>query len=341
MTSSRFTKLLCAVVFPVQWLVARLVAGHISVCARVDRWRNSRPTKDVQHRADPVYQRYLTQEIAYWQNPPHGDEQTVHGNDEHPLRHVRLRRYWNQLLTGSPDKDKVQMLRELGPFEHALVLAHCPKLETIIGAGVARRWTCNSITGRFAGAQPGTANVTIVSEDLNFVQLEAGAYDLIIAEGVLHHILNADDLLMKVSRAMSRRGVFYVMEYIGEERFLWRAEKRRFLNRLLASLPLKFLRYKFASVDVIPLGHLSPFEAVTSTELPSLLRKHFSPVEERKGYGVLFPVLEFLKPEYLMEDNPALDALLRADQECERHHVLPSTLVGIYRKRAASHKRAA
>jgi hypothetical protein len=49
---------------------------------------------------------------------------------------------------------------------------------------------------------------------------------------------------------------------------------------------------------------------------------------------VLFPALEFLKPEFLMEDNPALDTLLSADEECERHNVLPSTLAGIY-KRAA------
>jgi SAM-dependent methyltransferase len=333
--SSSLTRRLCRTVHPVQSLAASVLAGCFSDCARFDRWRSAHPGGRVPNQADPAYQGYLKKEMEYWRNPPHGDEETVHGNDEHPRRHLRLREHWNRLITGSPDKDKVRMLRERGPFDHALALSHCPGLEALMAAGVAERWTYNSITGRFTGLPLSEDRVTVVTEDLNFVQLEECAYDLIIGEGVLHHIVNADNLMIQVNRALRPDGIFYVMEYVGEERFKWRPEKRRYLNGLLATIPLEYLRYKFASVDIIRLGRLSPFEAVTSTRIPDLLAEYLSPIEERTGYGVLFPALEFLKERYLVQENPALDLLLQADQECERHNVLPSTLVGMYQKRAA------
>ena len=55
---------------------------------------------------------------------------------------------------------------------------------------------------------------------------------------MLHHIVNIEHLLAQVARALTPNGVFFVMEYMGEERFKWTPEKTRFLNGLLADLPL-------------------------------------------------------------------------------------------------------
>ena len=41
--------------------------------------------------SDAVYTRYYGKELEYWQNPPHGDENTVHGSEEHPKRAASLR----------------------------------------------------------------------------------------------------------------------------------------------------------------------------------------------------------------------------------------------------------
>ena len=87
-----------------------------------------------------------------------------------------------------------------------------------------------------------------------------------------------------------------------------------------------------ASVDVMHLSRLSPFEAVTSTALPGLLAKHFVTREVRTAYGVLFPVLEFLKEEYFCSENPALEGLLQADREAGQHGLLPTTLAGVFGK---------
>jgi SAM-dependent methyltransferase len=331
--SSALARQVCNVVFPLQRMIAGLISAGLSSGAQLDRqlraWNGVIPGQ-----SDPIYQEFLRQEIEYWRNPAHGDEDSLVDNDEHPQRSQQLREYYNRIVTGSPQLTKLEMLRRRGPFEHALALGHLPGLEAMVASGLARKWTFNSITGRFIGAMTGQDNVTFINEDLNFASLAENRYDLIVCDGVLHHLVHLDSLVAQVNRALTSNGIFFVNEYIGEERFRWRNEKRSYVNTLLAELPLNCLAHKFTSVDVIHFARLSPFEAVTSTQIPSLLDAHLTPVEKvRKGYGVLFPALLFLKPRYLTTDNAIVARLIEADEDSLAHGVLPAALSGIFGKK--------
>jgi SAM-dependent methyltransferase len=298
----------------------------------VDRWLLRLPNR-VFDRPDPTYQKFLAKEIDYWTNPPVGGKDSVYLDMEHPLCHPKLLARQRAIRSGSPDKTQTQYLLEKGPFHHALTLSDSPALKKMMGAGVAERWTCNSISGRLTDLPIPSDRVSMTSQDLNFATLEPDTYDLIVAEEVLHHIINIDALVTQIRRALRPGGYFFVYDYIGEERFRWTPAKRRYLNGLLANIPLKYQHFPFVSVDALRVGPASPFEAVSSMQNPSRIARQLELVEERRGDRVFWPLMIFLKEQYLMKDNPILDRLLAAEDEGERLGLAPVGYVGLYRKR--------
>lgn len=333
--SSWFDRSISSVVFPLQKGIAGLTACRFSAWAENERWLNQLAldgSRQIASKSDPTYQAFLNREIEYWQKPAHGDTQTLHGNEDHPDRNPRLRAYWNEFLSGSPTVSRVGMFQQMGPVEKALTLGHFSGLEEIMSGSVARHWTFNSITGRFTDSSHASV-AAITCEDLNFASFKEDEYDLIICSAILHHIVNVDQLLAALNRALAPGGRLVVLDYIGEERFLWKEEKRRFINDLLAEIPPKYLRYPFAGIDAVHFGRLSPFEAVTSTRIPDALEQHLHPLEVRKAYGVLFPTLQYLRGRYLSEDNPILDLLIDADREANRRGLQACALSGVFQKR--------
>jgi SAM-dependent methyltransferase len=298
----------------------------------VDRWLRRLP-RGVFDRTDPTYQKFLAKEMKYWTNPPVGGKDSVYLDMEHPLLNQKLLARQRAYRSGSSDKTQVQYLLEKGPFHHALAFSDSPALKKMMGAGVAERWTLNSIAGQLTDLPIPSNRVTTISQDLNFASLEPDTYDLIIAEEVLHHIINMDALVTQIARALRPGGYFFVVDYIGEERFRWTRTKRRFLDGLLAKIPLKYQNFPFASVEGVRFGPASPFEAVSSMQNPSRIARQLEVVEERRGDRVIWPLMLFLKEQYLKEDNPILDRLLAAEDEAERLGLAPAGYVGVFRKR--------
>lgn len=327
-----------SVSFPTLRKMAALTTFRFSAWAKNEAWirqlaRNGE--RQIPNQSDPTYQAFLKKEIAYWQKPAHGDTGQIYGNEEHPARNPKLRAYWNTLMSGSPTVSRVDMLRRLGPVDKALTLGHFHGLEEVMASGVAKHWTFNSITGRFTDGAP-TQGVAITSEDLNFACFKENEYDLIVSMAILHHIVNVDQLLEQINRALTPNGRFVVLDYIGEERFQWREDKRQFINGLLRRIPPKYLRFPFAGIDAVHLGRLSPFEAVTSTRLPAAFERHLRPLEVRTGHAVLFPTAQYLRARYLSEDNPIVDQLIEADREATQLGLQPAAIAGVYAKRTDS-----
>lgn len=333
--STWFDRALSAFFYPLQNGIANLTSRKFSDWAKADQWLNQSLDNGNLHissKDDTTYQAFLKKEIEYWQKPAHGDSQTLHGDEDHPDRNPKLREYWNRFLSGSPALSTVAMFKEMGTFDKALTLGHFAGMEEIMSSGVAKHWTFNSITGRFTDSSE-ARDTAIISEDLNFASFKEDEYDLIVCSAILHHIVNIDQLLAEINRALKPGGRFVVLDYIGEERFCWKEEKRKYINDLLANIPPKYLRFPYASIDAVHLTRLSPFEAVTSTRLPELLEEHLDPIEVRKGYGVLFPTLQYVRERYLSEDNPILERLIQADHDSIEAGLQPSALSGVYQKR--------
>jgi SAM-dependent methyltransferase len=85
-------------------------------------------------------------------------------------------------------------------------LTECRALDIAPGAINAAR--------RLAG-DAGIRNIRYEVADLNAFAWESDRYDLVIANGALHHLSNLEDVLSGVRKALKRDGLFYSCECVG------------------------------------------------------------------------------------------------------------------------------
>jgi SAM-dependent methyltransferase len=179
----------------------------------------------------------------------------------------------------------------------------------------AESWTFNDYAGRFKPQEHTDAPFEVIRQDLNFAELGEKKYDLVIVDSLLHHLINVEDLIDKVSLCLVPGGYLVILlDYCGERRFLWESKHREQMDQILSDIPLKYLRYPLCSVSAIHFSPISPFEAVSGPELPQLLHSKFQTVRFKASHGILFPVLAYLKKYLLEADNGLVDNLLEADQ---------------------------
>ncbi len=328
------TRLVCRASYAVQHVLAR-VAHRMSSGHRLKVWLNHRIPLNDAEKEDPKYQQWLAAEFKYWQSPPGGKDNDIYSWQTHPDRNSSLLAHFNRMLTGDPDKDLIDLLREGGPYRKALALTSFPELESCISQGIAQEWVINNITNRNQGATADKGvTISYISEDLNFVDLPENEFDLVISDGLLHHIINVDHLALQINKTLNRNGVYIVnSDYVGEEQFKWSPAKRHYLNQLLSEVPIRFLRFPFSSIDTIKIFPLSPFEAITSSVIERVLDSHLQRIAFRTSFGVLFPTLAYLKEPLLRDDNPILRRLIVADQESESLGIRPAFASAVYEKR--------
>jgi SAM-dependent methyltransferase len=114
--------------------------------------------------------------------------------------------------------------------------------------------------------------------DLNFAELEPGAYDLIVSSNTLHHIINLEHVAEEIHRALTPDGVFLVYDYTGASGFRFAPDQKRLFEAIYAreherrpdaGLP----HVTWHDVDE---GNNSPFEAVRSADVIPVLDAHLA-----------------------------------------------------------------
>lgn len=136
--------------------------------------------------------------------------------------------------------------------------------------------------------------------DLNKDRFE-GPFDFIFAEGVLHHITNAESLLPHLNDILAPNGYMFGVEWAGPFRFQLPDQQIQWVNALLAAVPAE-LRPQYSGPKGIPpsleyqkrihyvrqpeaeVAKADPSEAILGTKLPELVRSAFR-VVEWKGFG--------------------------------------------------------
>lgn len=147
----------------------------------------------------------------------------------------------------------------------------------------------------------GLTNVTHVRMDLN-VDSIVGPFDFVIAEGVLHHLVNVEGCLRQVESALRDDGVFIMVEFEGAVRFQLPDLQLRWINAALNVLP-KALRpfpgdpepeFPATAPDNARVYHprpteesviaVDPSEAISGPTVKRLVPEMFE-IVERKGFG--------------------------------------------------------
>jgi SAM-dependent methyltransferase len=157
-----------------------------------------------------------------------------------------------------------------------------------------------------------------------------------VANDVLHHITNLEDLYARIEQALEPAGKFLFNEYVGPNRFQYTDAQMDFVNQYFRLLPDSFRLDPFA-------GHLlwrrerpdpeqvekeDRTEAVRSEDVLPLARRLFRAEKEYSyGGGLLNPLLSGIVANFKPDDPRAgrfLEVLCAAENRLTRQGSLPS-----------------
>jgi SAM-dependent methyltransferase len=256
------------------------------------------PIEDfLQVRADDAeYVRMLQEEEAFWDS--HDETLLTH----EPLPAVQA--YLNERWTGDPAKSWFEAVGEKGPFTKACIFGAGPgeveehllsrhadlQIDVLDISGEALSRLDRRVT-RFKN------RVRTRQQDLNFVELPANTYDLIIANASLHHLVNLEHVAFQANRALTAQGRFFIEDTVGESYFQFEDEKKQVYQSLIAAT--NDSSQPPASIDWPDRDNwqFSPFESVRSAEILDVFETYLEPVEVRVAGSLLFLTLFVRRPQ--------------------------------------------
>jgi len=175
-------------------------------------------------------------------------------------------------------------------------------------------------------------SMEFLAEDLNFIQIEPGRFDLIFAHAILHHVINLEHLLDQIVHGLSKDGLLHLVEVVGMNRKLIWDENERFANALLEFVPKQITRGLHLTVDFAADG----MEGVRQEDVLPLLRERFRPVFEWQHGAFMRYICTHPELGRYFDPNsevarPFLDFLIDGDSSAVRHRVLrPLEIWGVY-----------
>ena len=222
-----------------------------------------------------------------------------------------------------------------GDGAHEIQLYRSGKVRFVSGVDISAG-AINQATARFEEAGAPTERYRFEVKDVNALQLDDHAFDLIFSTGALHHTTNLESLLATVSRSLAPDGYFVVVEFIGPNRFQWTDRQIEIANRVLSVLDPAYLRdgrnTRFERPTIEHMLSCDPSEAVRSAEVYPLVKKYFDVRYERFYNGTLLHQLHpLLRTDMANQGRRDFDSIVKLILLLEdlliKSHVLPSDFV--------------
>ena len=163
--------------------------------------------------------------------------------------------------------------------------------------------------------------IDVIKGDLNFVNLKQNKYDFILCHGVLHHLINLEHILNEINEALTKDGIFFVYEYVGETRWQFSQKRIDLLKSLFPDILL----------SPPPRWKIGGFESVRSGDLLQLIKECFGdPYGHSATYGgVYFPFVICTKPK----EDVQIEKVIELDEEFSKSaKITPCYHMGIYKK---------
>jgi SAM-dependent methyltransferase len=273
-----------------------------------------------------------------------GDEWRYRYWQAHPVtvRHI------NRLITGDENDGwlafaKRRFLPEGAERSLSLGCGHGWTEREAIQLGLAKRFDAVDISeeaievaARVAQDEGLDDRIRYWQADLNTIELEPGAYGVVVAAMVLHHVERLEHLLDQISAALAPGGLFLVNEYIGPARFQWLDKTEALMNRVLDALPEELrvnplnglVKEHIERAPADEIAKVDPSESIRSDEIVELLASRFDTVYRADYGGTL---LQFLLADIaanFSEDAPRdvalLDLMCLYEDTLIEERVLPS-----------------
>lgn len=134
--------------------------------------------------------------------------------------------------------------------------------------------------------------------DVRSVLTCRNTYDVIIAEGILHHLTPLNKIIPSMKSLLSDDGLLIVNDYVGPSRFQWTQKQLDAANDLLSTFPTScktqyngFPKNKIHRPGLLTMYLYDPSEAVESEQILKCTEQYFSIIEKKEYGGTLLHLL--------------------------------------------------
>jgi SAM-dependent methyltransferase len=242
-----------------------------------------------------------------------------------------VRARWNVLVSGTVDTDHVAYICGKYLSNKNDLIALSPGCG---GGGNELRW---AETGRFAKIDAfdlSPQRIANAEENARqkglaaFVRFQVGdvqkisgqdQYDLIMAEGALHHFYPLRPALQKLKMLLKPGGLLIVNDFVGPPRLQWTARQLLAANAMLTLIPVAYRRRwpdgRIKKIIDAP-GRLrmrlaDPSEAAESSLIMPLLREMFTTLEIKNKGGTIVNLVFFQIAHHYLQADETADQILR------------------------------
>ena len=278
-----------------------------------------------------VYDAMAARENEVWGKIlPERESSEIAVEDSKAAAMLRLNRNYSSLP---------QLARKKGlKFEHGLTLGcgagRCER--DLISRGICRSFHGIDISGDAVAkarqiAEEQSLPLTYEIADLNFVKLPEKAFDLVVAQTCLHHILFLEHVADQIWRSLKDDGYLWIHDFVGETQFQYDDKRLAIINQILAVLPEKLRKNIMTDRTTTEIkrpepGRLgSPFESIRSAEIVPVFQRWFT-IEWKLEFDAFLRLV--LPPgtrvAYLENENTkaVFELLMLLDQLCIKENIV-------------------
>ena len=235
-----------------------------------------------------------------------------------------------------------QFARKKGlTFEHGLTLGcgagRCER--DLISRGICRSFHGIDISEDAVAkarqiAEEQSLPLTYEVADLNFVNLPEKAFDLVVAQTCLHHILFLEHVADQIWRSLKNDGYLWIHDFVGETQFQYDDKRLAIVNQVLAVLPEQLRKNTMTGRITTEItrpepGRLcSPFESIRSAEIVPVFQRWFT-IEWKLEFDAFLRLLvpPGTRVAYLENENTkaVFELLMLLDQLCTKENIVSPT----------------
>jgi 2-polyprenyl-3-methyl-5-hydroxy-6-metoxy-1,4-benzoquinol methylase len=147
-------------------------------------------------------------------------------------------------------------------------------------------------TAKQAAEKEGLA-ITYQQADLNDVVLPDQAFDFVVTQNCLHHVLRLEHLAQQIQKSLKPGGTLWISDFIGETQFQFTDKRMEIVNKVLSTLPEKFKADKLNNrkleklIRPDPGSLVSPFEAIRSADIMPVFLDYFDVIDKSEYDSIL------------------------------------------------------
>ena len=245
-----------------------------------------------------------------------------------------LKKRWNKKISHSQDvgyeeyvykkylqgKTNLKLLSlGSGSCSHELIFAQQPCFSEVRCVDMSDRLLAKA---KQEASDLGLKNMVFEATDVNQLEFQEGAYDMVLFHSSLHHFKNIHGLIgSKVFAAIKNTGLLVINDYVGPNRLQWTKKQLKETNQILQGvvpenrrrrLTTGIVKQKVDGPGWYRMLLTDPSEAVESENILPAIHKHFTPLEEKQlGGNILMLLLKDISHHFLDGSNETKELLTK------------------------------